>query len=90
VRSELASGRVALLDVVGLPVRRQWYLVRRSTRRLVPAAEEFGAFLLSEAEGLLNAPGNLLEMIPVAKEPRARIKRGRGRREKATQAARPR
>lgn len=55
VRVELASGRLALLDVAGLPLQRQWYLVRRATRRLVPAAEEFGAFLLSEAEGLLNA-----------------------------------
>lgn len=58
VRGELASGRLALLDVAGLPLRRQWYLVRRATRRLVPAAEEFGAFLLSEAEGLLNAEGD--------------------------------
>ena len=59
VRVELASGRLALLDVVGLPLQRQWYLVRRATRRLVPAAEEFGAFLLSEAEGLLNAEGGV-------------------------------
>lgn len=59
VRGELESGRLALLDVVGLPLQRQWYLVRRATRRLVPAAEEFGAFLLSEAEGLLNAEGSV-------------------------------
>ncbi|MGE5096122.1 MAG: LysR family transcriptional regulator [Betaproteobacteria bacterium] len=64
VRGELASGRIALLDVVGLPVRRQWYLVRRTSRRLVPAAEEFGEFLLREAEGLINAEGNLLDLLP--------------------------
>lgn len=63
VRSELAAGRMVLLDVVGLPVRRQWYLVRRTSRRLVPAAEEFGAFLVREAESLLNADGNLLDTL---------------------------
>ncbi len=63
VRSELATGRLVLLDVVGLPVRRQWFLVRRAARRLVPAAEEFGAFMMQEAEALLNAEGNLLEVL---------------------------
>jgi LysR family transcriptional regulator, low CO2-responsive transcriptional regulator len=63
VRGEIASGRLALLDVVGLPVRRQWFLVRRPSRRLVPAAEEFGQFLLREAEGLINAEGNLLDLF---------------------------
>ncbi len=63
VRHELATGRLVLLDVVGLPVRRQWYLVRRASRRLVPAAEEFGAFLVQEAEALINSEGNLLETL---------------------------
>ena len=63
VRNELAWGRLALLDVQGLPVKRQWFAVRRSSRRLVPAALEFGAFLEHEAEGLLNAEGNLLETL---------------------------
>lgn len=63
VQSELASGRLALLDVDDLPVRRQWYLVRRATRRLVPAAEEFGEFLISQARELLNSESNLLEVF---------------------------
>lgn len=87
VRSELVSGRLALLDVEGLPLRRQWYLVRRTTRRLVPAAEEFGAFLLSEAEGLLNAEGNLMETMPTRKGQRAAGSRSR-QREKVIRAAR--
>jgi DNA-binding transcriptional LysR family regulator len=61
VRTEIASGRLTLLDVDDLPVRREWYLVRRATRRLVPAAEEFGEFLIREAHPLLNAEGNFLE-----------------------------
>ena len=63
VRNELAWGRLALLDVEGLPVHRQWFAVRRSTRRLVPAAEEFGAFLEREATDLINAEGNLMDVL---------------------------
>ena len=69
VRNELATGRLVLLDVIGLPVRRQWFLVRRTARRLVPAAEEFGQFLLGEAEGLINAEGNLLDVLASSPPP---------------------
>jgi len=83
VRTELAAGRIVLLDVVGLPVRRQWYLVRRASRRLVPAADEFGRFLLEEAEALINAEGNLLELLPsAARKPVAAAKRARTARPK--------
>lgn len=80
VRHELATGRLVLLDVVGLPVRRQWYLVQRASRRLVPAAEEFGAFLVREAESLINSEGNLLDLLaaPPRKAP-AKTKRARAR-----------
>lgn len=70
VRNELAWGRLVLLDVEGLPVLRQWYAVRRASRRLVPAAEAFGAFLEREAAGLLNAEGNLIEVHSPRKAPR--------------------
>lgn len=52
-RAELAEGRIAMLDVQGLPMRRQWFVVRVSGRRLSPAASEFREFLLREAEGLI-------------------------------------
>jgi len=55
VRAELAAGRIALLDVTGLPLRRQWYVVTMRSRSLSPAAEEFRAFLLAEAEGLMRS-----------------------------------
>ncbi|HSJ98194.1 MAG TPA: LysR substrate-binding domain-containing protein, partial [Myxococcota bacterium] len=72
VRNELAWGRLALLDVEGLPVHRQWYAVRRATRRLVPAAEEFGRFLDREAAALINDEGNLMEAFaPPAERPAA-------------------
>ncbi|HEY4038346.1 MAG TPA: LysR family transcriptional regulator [Burkholderiaceae bacterium] len=55
VRPELAAGRIAALDVQGLPLRRQWYVVHSSQRRLTPAAEEFRQYLLREADALMRA-----------------------------------
>ncbi len=55
VRPELAAGRIAVLDVFGLPLRRQWYVVHSSQRRLTPAAEEFLQYLLREADALMRA-----------------------------------
>lgn len=77
VRQELAWGRIALLDVEGLPVERRWYTVRRPSRRLVPAAEEFAAFLEQEAAALINAEGNLFDILPAAKARRDRRKASR-------------
>jgi len=55
VRPELAAGRLAVLDVFGLPLRRQWYVVHSRQRRLTPAAEEFLQYVLREADGLMRA-----------------------------------
>jgi DNA-binding transcriptional LysR family regulator len=53
IRMELALGRLAVLDVRGLPLRRQWYIVHREKQRLSRAAVAFKAFLLSSAGALL-------------------------------------
>ncbi len=55
VRAELAAGRIAVLDVFGLPLRRQWYVVHSRQRRLTPAAEEFLQYVLREADALMRA-----------------------------------
>jgi DNA-binding transcriptional LysR family regulator len=55
VRLELAAGRMAVLRVAGLPLRRQWFVVRSRQRRLTPAAEEFLQYLLREADDLMRA-----------------------------------
>jgi LysR family transcriptional regulator for metE and metH len=39
VAAEVAAGRLAVLDVEGLPIVRQWFAVRRSDRRPLPAAQ---------------------------------------------------
>lgn len=39
VEAEVADGRLVVLDVEGLPIVRQWFAVRRSERRPLPAAQ---------------------------------------------------
>jgi LysR family transcriptional regulator, low CO2-responsive transcriptional regulator len=53
VAMELEAGRLALLDVAGLPIRRQWYALRRADRTLGPAARAFRQFLVDEGAKLL-------------------------------------
>ncbi len=55
VRHELASGRLVLLDIVGLPVIRDWYVTHLSNKRLSPAAVALKAFLQREAGPLVEA-----------------------------------
>jgi LysR family transcriptional regulator for metE and metH len=38
ISAELASGRLVTLDIKGLPIIRQWYVVKRREKRLLPAA----------------------------------------------------
>jgi len=53
IRMELALRRLVVLDVKGLPLRRQWYVVHRQDKRLSRAAVAFKAFLLTSAETVL-------------------------------------
>jgi DNA-binding transcriptional LysR family regulator len=55
VRLEMAAGRMVVLRVAGLPLRRQWFVVHSRQRRLTPAAEEFLQYLLREADDLMRA-----------------------------------
>jgi LysR family transcriptional regulator, low CO2-responsive transcriptional regulator len=49
IEAELASGRLAILDVVGLPIVRQWFLVRRANWTPTPVAEAFWEFATAHA-----------------------------------------
>jgi len=44
---ELATGRLCVLDVRGLPVLRQWFAVHLAGRRLSPVTARFREFLLA-------------------------------------------
>lgn len=50
---ELASGRLALLDVAGFPLQRQWYAVHLENRRLSVPARTFLDFLRERGPGLI-------------------------------------
>lgn len=51
LKLELESKRLVLLDVEGLPVKRNWYAVHRRGKHLTPAALKFLEFLQSSDEG---------------------------------------
>jgi DNA-binding transcriptional LysR family regulator len=53
VSLECEVGRLVKLPVVGTPVIRRWFVVHRAEKALLPVAETFRAFLLTEAPALL-------------------------------------
>ena len=53
VANELESRRLMTLDVAGLPVIRQWFVVKRADRRLLPAADAFRAFMVEKGGDFL-------------------------------------
>jgi len=48
IAMELELKRLAILDVSGMPIRRQWYSVSRADRSLSPAMTAFNSFLVNE------------------------------------------
>lgn len=53
VAPELHDGRIAMLDVEGLPVMRQWFVVRRRNKQLLPASQALWDFLAASGAGFL-------------------------------------
>lgn len=49
VTSELKQGRLKLVDAVGFPLRRSWYLVQRKGKRLSPLSERFKTYIVEQA-----------------------------------------
>jgi DNA-binding transcriptional LysR family regulator len=54
---ELALRRIAILDVQGFPLHRQWYVVRSPARRPSRAAAVFEEFLIGSARDILRGGG---------------------------------
>lgn len=48
VELERQTGHLVVLDVIGMPVMRDWYIVHRKDKRLPPVASAFREFLLSQ------------------------------------------
>lgn len=59
VAYEVASARLAVLDVVGLPIRRQWFAVSRSDRIVTPTIAAFRSFLEKKGAMFLPVLGKL-------------------------------
>jgi LysR family transcriptional regulator, low CO2-responsive transcriptional regulator len=53
IATEVADGRLVILDVEGLPIVRQWFAVRRSERRLLPAAQALWEYFQSSGAKFL-------------------------------------
>jgi LysR family transcriptional regulator for metE and metH len=53
VAAELAEGRLVALDVAGLPVVRQWFVVRSRDKRLLPAAQALWDHMVAYGAGYL-------------------------------------
>lgn len=59
IASEVEAGRLVVLDVAGMPVRRQWYAVTRSDRAVSPAMATFQDFLMRRGAAHLPLLGRL-------------------------------
>ena len=53
IAQEVELGRLVVLDVLGTPIRRQWFSVTRADRALSPSMVAFEAFLGKEGERFL-------------------------------------
>lgn len=54
IAAEVESGRLVVLDVEGMPIRRHWFSVSRSDRSMTPAMDAFSTFL--ETKGVRFLP----------------------------------
>jgi DNA-binding transcriptional LysR family regulator len=53
ISAEVKAGSLRVLDVQGLPLMLNWYVVHRRTKRLPPVAQAFKDFLLAEGASLI-------------------------------------
>ena len=53
IAAEISEKRLVVLDVVGLPVVRQWYIVKRHDKHLLPAAQALMDFIVANTHAYL-------------------------------------
>ena len=53
LQQEIASGRIAVLDVAGFPLKRQWHLIHLRDRVLSPTTDAFRRYALSGTDAPL-------------------------------------
>jgi LysR family transcriptional regulator, low CO2-responsive transcriptional regulator len=59
IASEVAAGRLAILKVEGLPIVRQWFVVRRADRELPPAGVALWTFIAKKGNAFLPQRGSV-------------------------------
>lgn len=64
IAAELADGRLAVLDVAGLPIRRHWLVVRMARRAPSPSAVALWDFVVRDGARLLPALETLDAITP--------------------------
>jgi len=50
---ELQAGRLVTLDVAGMPLLRDWYVIQLKARRLAPTPQAFYAFLMARGAAII-------------------------------------
>jgi DNA-binding transcriptional LysR family regulator len=73
---EATTGKLAVLDIVGLPIVRDWYVIKLRERVLTPIASAFRAFLLENGARIVRAA---VEEIPPPGRARPRLERASSR-----------
>jgi LysR family transcriptional regulator for metE and metH len=53
VALEIEHNRLVVLDIAGLPIDRQWFVVRHTSKRLLPAPQAFLEFMRERGKGYL-------------------------------------
>lgn len=53
IEQELETGKLAILNVEGMPIRRQWYTVSRADRHETPVMAAFNQFMIRNGPSLL-------------------------------------
>jgi DNA-binding transcriptional LysR family regulator len=51
---ELKMGAISILDAVGTPIEKTWYVVHMNSKRLLPAGQQFRSFLLEQTRESLD------------------------------------
>lgn len=66
---ELAAKRLVALDVAGLPVMRDWFVLHLESKRLAPVAAAFRAFLVARGAHIIDAAVGAAARFPRGRRP---------------------
>ncbi len=70
IAAEVEAGRIAVLDVQGMPMVRRWFVVARQDKRLMPAARALWDHLVRDGAGFLPDPLRAGGFSPVLRSAR--------------------